>query len=46
MPKIENPTKEDIDEYHAKFVQELKALFEEYKHKYDAAGSDAKLITV
>ncbi|XKL69078.1 hypothetical protein PGB90_006847 [Kerria lacca] len=44
IPKIENPSKEQIDEYHSKFFKELYSLFEKYKHDYDPAGSNAKLI--
>lgn len=44
VPKIENPSESDVDHYHAKFVQELKTLFEQHKRKYDAAGDDAELI--
>ncbi len=44
VPKVENPTQELIDEYHAKFVEALKSLFEEHKAQYDSAGSEAKLI--
>lgn len=44
VPKVENPSKELIDEYHTKFVTALSALFEENKHKYDEAGSEAKLV--
>lgn len=44
VPKVENPSKELIDEYHAKFVEALSAIFEEHKHKYDMAGSEAKLV--
>jgi 2-acylglycerol O-acyltransferase 2 len=34
VTKLENPTEEQIQELHDKFVQSLVALFEEYKHKY------------
>lgn len=44
VPKVENPSKELIDEYHTKFVEALSAIFEEHKHKYDMAGSEAKLV--
>lgn len=46
MPKIENPSNEVIDEYHKKFVDALKSLFEEYKEQYDEAHSEATLITI
>jgi hypothetical protein len=31
---VEEPTKEQIDEYHAKFVKGLREIFEEYKGYY------------
>lgn len=34
LPKIENPTTEQIDEYHKKFNEGLINLFETHKHKY------------
>jgi 2-acylglycerol O-acyltransferase 2 len=34
VTKLGNPTNEQIQELHDKFVQSLVALFEEYKHKY------------
>lgn len=46
VPKIENPSENDIDHYHAIFVQELKQLFDQHRRKYDAAGDDAELIMV
>ncbi|XP_065223052.1 diacylglycerol O-acyltransferase 2-like protein 6 [Planococcus citri] len=46
VPKIENPSTKDIDEYHAKFVQELTALFEDNKCKYDVNKSNAELINL
>uniref|UniRef100_A0ABD2XKC2 Acyltransferase n=1 Tax=Trichogramma kaykai TaxID=54128 RepID=A0ABD2XKC2_9HYME len=33
-PKIEHPTQEEINEYHAKFTEELINLFETHKTKY------------
>jgi hypothetical protein len=32
--KIANPTNEQVEELHSKFVQSLITLFEEYKYKY------------
>ncbi|XP_065222639.1 2-acylglycerol O-acyltransferase 2-A-like [Planococcus citri] len=46
VPKMEDPSVNDIDQYHAKFIQELKTLFEQHKHKYDAAGANAELVIV
>ncbi|XP_076766033.1 2-acylglycerol O-acyltransferase 2-A [Xylocopa sonorina] len=34
LPKIEEPTNEQIDEYHQKFIDSLVQLFEAEKHKY------------
>ncbi|XP_015589868.1 2-acylglycerol O-acyltransferase 1 isoform X2 [Cephus cinctus] len=34
LPKISEPTKEQVNEYHAKFAENLIKLFEEYKYKY------------
>mmetsp|Transcript_22566 Transcript_22566/g.29293 ORF Transcript_22566/g.29293 Transcript_22566/m.29293 type:complete len:307 (+) Transcript_22566:26-946(+) len=31
IPKIENPTNEDIEKWHAKYVEEVTRLFEKYK---------------
>ena len=33
MPKIENPTQEDIDKWHAKYCSEVKRLFDTYKER-------------
>lgn len=46
LPKIENPTNEQIDFYHGKFKDELYELFEKYKDKYDPMGKNAKLTYV
>ncbi|KAK1134840.1 hypothetical protein K0M31_007609 [Melipona bicolor] len=34
LPKIEEPTKEQIDEYHGKFIEHMVDFFEKEKHKY------------
>lgn len=34
LPLIENPSQEDIDEYHQKYLTSLHNLFEEYKGQY------------
>ena len=31
FPRIDEPTKEDVDKWHAIYVQELKALYDEHK---------------
>lgn len=32
MPHIANPSSEDIDKWHAKYVAEVVRLFDTYKH--------------
>ncbi|VEN50167.1 unnamed protein product [Callosobruchus maculatus] len=44
VPKIENPTKQQIDEYHKIFVEKLKELFEEQKHNYLENAEEKQLI--
>ena len=34
LPKIEEPTREQVEEYHEKFVKHLVNFFENEKHKY------------
>lgn len=34
VQKIKEPTQEQIDELHSKFIQELVDLFENEKHRY------------
>ncbi|XP_054003503.1 2-acylglycerol O-acyltransferase 2-A-like [Hylaeus anthracinus] len=34
LPKIPEPTPEQVDEYHQKFIDRLVELFESHKHKY------------
>lgn len=34
LQKTENPTQEEVDELHSKFVQQLVDLFESEKHRY------------
>lgn len=34
LPKIPEPTSEEVNEYHEKFIKHLNALFEAEKHKY------------
>jgi 2-acylglycerol O-acyltransferase 2/2-acylglycerol O-acyltransferase 1 len=33
VEQVDNPTVEQIDQLHARFVVELQRLFDEYKHK-------------
>ena len=43
LPKIENPTKEDIDKYHCMYVKRIKDLFDKFKGKYAAQGENVYL---
>ena len=42
LPRIENPSKEDVDKYHAIYIEAVKSLFERYKEKY-AEGLELKI---
>lgn len=44
VPKLENPTSEEIEEYHAKFVEHLQRMFEEQKYNYLQNAADTKLV--
>lgn len=44
VDKIENPTKEDIDKWHARFCEELVKLFEGEKDKYLKHPEVTKLV--
>ncbi len=43
LPKIEEPTTQEIDQYHMSFVAAYRKLFDENKEKYAATGKDAVL---
>ncbi|KAJ3628196.1 hypothetical protein MTP99_015519 [Tenebrio molitor] len=43
ITKIANPTNEQVEELHRKFVESLTALFEEYKYKYLESPDDKHL---
>ncbi|KAK7573552.1 hypothetical protein V9T40_010743 [Parthenolecanium corni] len=43
VPKVENPSSELIDEYHQRFHEALRTLFEENKRMYDEFGDEATL---
>lgn len=43
MEKVSNPNDDQIEQLHAKYVKELKRLFEENRIKYNIP-QDAKLI--
>lgn len=38
MPKIEGPTLEEVDFYHALYIKQVERLFYEYRDKYDPTG--------
>ncbi|KAJ0404378.1 hypothetical protein ATCC90586_003121 [Pythium insidiosum] len=42
LPKIEQPTREDVSKYHAQYVAALETLFERYKARF-ASNPNAKL---
>jgi hypothetical protein len=33
MPRIDQPTQQDIDKWHEKYLQEVRRLFDTYKEK-------------
>jgi hypothetical protein len=43
LPKIENPTVEDVDKYHLLYIEHVTALFNKFKGKHAAEGSKAIL---
>ncbi|KAG5864722.1 hypothetical protein JTB14_032574 [Gonioctena quinquepunctata] len=43
VPRIENPTTEEIDEYHGRFTEHLTKMFEEQKHNYLEKPEEMKL---
>lgn len=34
MPKIDNPTPKDVEQYHQLYIQKLKELFYRHRDKY------------
>lgn len=46
VEKKENPTQEEIDKVHERYLEVLEALFEEHKWKYVKNAGDLKLIMV
>lgn len=46
MPKVTNPTQEQIDHYHSVYKEALVKLFEEHKYKYmkDPENSHLEII--
>jgi hypothetical protein len=43
LPKIDDPSQEEIDKYHLMYMQSLSELFEENKEKYAAKPSELQL---
>lgn len=46
LPKIDNPSKEDVDKYHSLFIKSIVDLFDKHKGKYAATGEKAILEVV
>mmetsp|Transcript_7868 Transcript_7868/g.18747 ORF Transcript_7868/g.18747 Transcript_7868/m.18747 type:complete len:347 (+) Transcript_7868:38-1078(+) len=45
LPKVENPTDEQVDEWHKKYVAEVKRIFDTYKHlNPDYANKDLTIV--
>lgn len=44
VEKIDNPTQEEVDGLHEKFIEHLTGMFEEHKHKYLQNADSIKLI--
>ncbi|KAJ8921379.1 hypothetical protein NQ315_002995 [Exocentrus adspersus] len=44
VPRIERPTKEDVDRYHAEFVKNLIELFEKQKYHYLENPEDKQIV--
>lgn len=43
LPHIENPTSEDVDKYHAVYVDNMQKLFDKFKGKHAVDGDKAQL---
>lgn len=46
LPKIENPTQEDIDKYHRQYCDQVKRIFEKYKENAGPEYKHKKLVIV
>ncbi|XP_018568259.1 2-acylglycerol O-acyltransferase 2-like [Anoplophora glabripennis] len=44
VPKIEDPTREQVDQYHAEFVKRLTQMFDEQKYNYLEKPEDKRLV--
>ncbi|EGR30204.1 hypothetical protein IMG5_137930 [Ichthyophthirius multifiliis] len=40
VPQIENPTKEQIEEWHKKYIEYVTQIFYKYKNQFDSKGGD------
>jgi len=44
FPKIDEPTPEEVDEYHKLFVQDLSDLFDRHKHRFSLSQSELEVL--
>jgi len=44
FPKISEPTKEDVEKYHAIFVSDLRALFDRHKHRFGMSDVELEVL--
>jgi len=44
FPKISEPTAEDVDKYHAIFVNELRELFNRHKHRFGMSAVELEIL--
>jgi 2-acylglycerol O-acyltransferase 2 len=44
IPRIEQPSQEDIDKHHALFIEALRALFEATKHEYGEPNISLRIV--
>ena len=42
--KVANPSQEEIDKLHSRYIEDLKQLYEKYKDKYHPTDSSELLI--
>jgi hypothetical protein len=43
LPTIEHPTQEDIDKYHAQYVERIKQVFDKFKGQYAVPGTELEI---
>ena len=46
LPHIANPSEEDVNEWHAKYIEALRGVFERNKKKYCKGGSEKEDLLV